>query len=445
MNPWESIRSSIANNVSDYWQWGTMILCFAAALILTRIIYKALFHEKASFRKFCSHFFNTGEKINGTPLVFSALLWITLAVRNHWSQTLIEKGGEGIQSNYIHTVALIVSGYVVYQVAHAVSKGQLIPRILSGCMLAIFIFHLLGWLTPLNEALQDIELPVGDLNVNLWNIFSSLASLVILLWIVSLANRFVDAAIFAQKEIPPTIKVLISKSSRFFLYGFALIAALSIGGVPLGGLTVFSGALGLGLGFGLQKIIANMISGLIILVDKSIKPGDVIEMDGTFGSINSIHSRYVSVITRDRKEFLIPNEDFVTNKVINWSYSDRVIRVKADIGVSYDTDLNLAIRLCTDAAQSVSRVIKSPAPVCLLREFGDSAIILQIRFCIEDAVNGVSNVRSQVLLAIWQSFRDNHIEIPFPQRDLHIKSGTLPYSADPKATLPPVATAPDTQ
>lgn len=428
MIDWSSIQTSLwslADDNQDYWQWGTMVLCLIAAVIISRLLKKTLFHHDAACRKFCIRFFDPGEHINGAAFTFCILLWLTWAIRNQWSDSLVAEGLAPVQSGQIQTIVLLVSAFVVYQVSNAISKGQLLPRLLSGAMLFIFTLHLFGWLEPSSQALQKISLPLGDLNVNLWNILSGAFSLILLMWLVSLANRFIDAASNSRKDIPPTIKVLITKTARLSLYVFALAGALSIGGVPLGGLTVFSGALGLGLGFGLQKIIANLISGLIILVDKSIKPGDVIEIDGTFGWINSIHTRYVSVITRDRKEFLVPNEDFVTNKVINWSYSDRVIRIKADIGVSYDTDLPKAIQLCTEAVAGIPRTLTDPAPVCLLKEFGDSSINLQIRFCIEDASNGVSNVRSQVLLAIWQSFRDNDIEIPFPQRDLHIKSGTL--------------------
>ena len=198
----------------------------------------------------------------------------------------------------------------------------------------------------------------------------------------------------------------------------------------LTGLAVLSGAIGVGLGFGLQKVVSNLVSGVIILLDKSIKPGDVIEIEGSFGWINSIRTRYISVITRDRKEILIPNEDFVTNKVVNWSFTDRIVRIKADVGVSYNADVPEAIRICTEAASQIPRVLTDPAPSTLLMEFGDSSINLQVRFWIEDAPQGVSNIRSEVLLAVWQAFRDNNIEIPFPQRDLHIKSGNLPLPTD---------------
>jgi len=408
-----------------YWQWITIAICGLAAVLISRFLDKTLFHPGSAFCRFCVRFFNPGKRIGGVPVVFTSLLWITWKARERWSHQLVNAGHDAIQSNHIHSLALLLSAYVVYLLANAIAKEKLVPRLLSGGMLFIFTFHIFGWLIPLSGALQTINLPLGDLHINLWSIISGAAALFVLLWIVNLANRFIETAIQSRRDIPPSIKVLISKTSRIVLFSFAIVAALSIGGVPLKGLTVFSGALGLGLGFGLQKIIANLISGLIILLDKSIKPGDVIEIEGTFGWINSIQTRYVSVLTRDRKEYLIPNEDFVTNKVINWSHSDRTIRIKADVGVSYDTDVPVAIKLCKEAISTIPRILTDPAPVCLLKEFGDSSINLQIRFWINDAPNGVSNIRSEVLLAIWQTFRDNNIQIPFPQRDLHIKSGTL--------------------
>ncbi len=229
----------------------------------------------------------------------------------------------------------------------------------------------------------------------------------------------------SRSDIPPSIKVLLYKATKFLFYTVATLASLSIAGVDLASLTVFTGALGLGIGFGLQKVISNLISGVIILLDKSIKPGDVIEVDGTYGWINSLHTRYVSVRTRDRKEHLIPNEDLVTNKVINWSFSDNNVRIKADVGVSYDTDIPQALEILTSCVEGIDRVLKNPKPVALLISFGDSSINLQLRFWINDPAAGVTNCRSQVMLNIWQKFKEAGIQIPYPQRDLHIVSSKI--------------------
>ena len=164
------------------------------------------------------------------------------------------------------------------------------------------------------------------------------------------------------------------------------------------------------------------MSGLILLLDRSIKPGDAIEIDGTYGWINSLRARYASVITRDGKEHLIPNEDLITNRVVNWSFSDRNVRVRVPLGISYENEPREAIKLCLEASRSVDRTLQDPEPRCLLTGFGDNSVNLELRFWIDDPSNGVGNVRSAVMLAILDKFKENGIQIPYPQRDVHIKN-----------------------
>jgi len=169
-------------------------------------------------------------------------------------------------------------------------------------------------------------------------------------------------------------------------------------------------------------VVSNLVSGIILLVDRSIKPGDVIEMQSTYGWITSLNARYVSLATRDGKEHLIPNEDLITGRVINWSYSSDLIRQNVIVGISYDSDVHLAIGLAVEAASAVSRVLEVPKPACLLKEFGDSAVNLELRFWIQDPANGTANVRSEVMLRVWDLFHEHGIEFPFPQRDLTLRN-----------------------
>jgi small-conductance mechanosensitive channel len=434
MSFWTNIQQTLIQLVDDrqdFWQWSALILCLFGASSASFLLRTKAFRKGSPSLAIITRFFNPAKQISLIPASFCILLWITWSARIQWSKQLTVQGGQPIPSDYIFTTALLISALVIYQVATAVSKGRSAPKFLGGLMLIIFALQVFGWLEPLSLALQGIRLPIGNIEINVWAIISAVAALFILLWLVGLSVRFIDSVLKPRTDIPPSIKVLIGKGSRLTLYIIAIVGALKIGGVPLGGLAVFSGALGLGLGFGLQKVISNLVAGVIMLLDKSIKPGDVIEIEGTFGWINSLRSRYISVITRDRKEILIPNEDFITNKVINWSFTDRVVRIKADVGVSYATDIPEAIRICKEATKDIPRVLADPGPNCLLKEFGDSSINLQIRFWIDDAPQGVSNVRSEVLIAVWKAFRENNIEIPFPQRDIHIKSDHfLPVTSD---------------
>ena len=221
-------------------------------------------------------------------------------------------------------------------------------------------------------------------------------------------------------NLPPSLQVLLSKLIRTSLIVISFAVALSTIGLDLSSFAILGGAIGVGIGFGLQKVVSNLVSGLILLIDRSIKPGDVIEIEGTYGWINSLRARYASVITRDGKEHLIPNEDLITNRVINWSFSDRNVRVRAPIGISYSSDPRKAINLCLEAAKSSSRTLEDPEPRCLVTSFGDNSINLELRFWIDDPSNGVGNIRSEVLLSIWDRFKENEIEIPFPQRDIRI-------------------------
>jgi small-conductance mechanosensitive channel len=223
-------------------------------------------------------------------------------------------------------------------------------------------------------------------------------------------------------ELTPAMQVLTSKLVRFSLITLAVVLALGSVGIDLTALAVFSGAVGVGIGLGLQKVVSNLVSGVILLVDRSIKPGDVIEMEGTYGWITSLNARYVSLATRDGKELLIPNEDLITGRVTNWWYTSDLIRQSVHVGVSYESDLHLAMRLAVDAAGAVSRILEVPKPACLLKEFGDSAVNLELRFWIQDPANGTANVRSEVMLRIWDLFREHGIEFPFPQRDLTLRN-----------------------
>jgi small-conductance mechanosensitive channel len=205
----------------------------------------------------------------------------------------------------------------------------------------------------------------------------------------------------------------------------AFIMALAIVGVDLTAFAVVGGAVGVGIGFGLQRIFANLISGFILLMDKSIKPGDVIVVADSYGRVDALTARYVSVTTRDGVEHLIPNEELIINRVENWSHSQTLLRLRQVVGVHYNADLHKAIELCKEAAAETNRILNEPAPNCLVLEFGDSAVNLEMRVWINDPMNGRANVMSELLICIWDKFQEHGIEIPYPQRDLHLRSSDI--------------------
>lgn len=273
--------------------------------------------------------------------------------------------------------------------------------------------------------LEALSLQIGTFKVSASDIMAGVLAFAFTLWISMALARIIEVRIKAVPKLTPSLQVLIAKVVRIVFILIASIIAISSMGVDLSALTVLGGAVGLGLGFGLQKVVSNFVSGIILLLDNSIKPGDVVEIDGTYGWINNLRARYASVITRDGTEHLIPNEDLITQKVINWSFTNNLVRTKVPIGVSYKSDPHQCIELIIESVQNIDRVLKDPKPVCLLRGFGDSSVDLELRFWLSDPSNGVANVQSQVLLNVWDTLKANNIEIPFPQRDLHIRSSEV--------------------
>jgi small-conductance mechanosensitive channel len=216
--------------------------------------------------------------------------------------------------------------------------------------------------------------------------------------------------------------VLTGKILRITLIIIAGVAWLSAIGLNLTVITVFSGAIGVGIGFGLQRVVSNLFSGIIILLDRSIKPGDTISVGETFGWIRELRARFVSVVTRDGREYLIPNEDFITHEVINWSYSDDLVRIDVPFGASYDADPHKVAAVAISAAATVPRVVEAQMPVCWMTAFGESSLEYLLRFWIRDPQNGLTNVRGAVLLAVWDAFKTNGIGIPYPHREVIMKT-----------------------
>ena len=216
------------------------------------------------------------------------------------------------------------------------------------------------------------------------------------------------------------MQVLLSKAVTITLATLVVLVVISSFGIDLTTFAVVGGAVGVGIGFGLQKVVSNLVSGFVLLLDRSIKPGDVIAIDGTYGQIGEMGARYVSIVTRDGAEYLVPNEDLITSRVVNWSFSSTFLRVKIGVGVSYGSDIHKVMEFMVAAARDHDRVLDDPQPVCQLMNFGDSSIDMELRIWIRDPENGIANVSSAVRVAIWDAFKANGIEIPFPQRVVHM-------------------------
>jgi small-conductance mechanosensitive channel len=255
---------------------------------------------------------------------------------------------------------------------------------------------------------------IGGLRLSPLLVLKTTALLLVTLWAANSLANFVERRVETFADLTPSIQVLISKLIRIVLITLTIVIVLSSMGIDLSVLALFSGAVGVGLGFGLQKIVSNLVSGIILLADKSIKPGDVISVGDHFGRVGNMGARYTSVDTRDGREYLIPNEDFITQRVANWTYSSDLVRLFVKFNTTYDSDPRKAQAAAVEAALSVERVLKKPAAACMLTEFGSTSIEFELWFWIKDPAAGVTNVKSDVLLALWDTLAQQGVSIPKP-------------------------------
>ncbi|NKX43084.1 mechanosensitive ion channel [Roseibacterium sp. KMU-115] len=268
--------------------------------------------------------------------------------------------------------------------------------------------------------LDGIGVSFGGMRLSLLLVVQAAVVVAALVIGARLLSRATAARIQSNADISPSMQVLIVKLTQLGLYGLAIFVGLRATGIDLTGLAVLSGAIGVGLGFGLQKVVSNLVSGVIILLDKSIKPGDVISLGDTFGWIETLGARYASVVTRDGKEYLIPNEDLITGQVVNWSHSNEFVRLDLFFGTAYANDPHEVRRIAVEAAKGVRRVLHDKPPVCHIVGFGDSSVDYILRFWIRDPTEGLTNIRGNVYLALWDAFKANGITIPFPQREVTV-------------------------
>ena len=338
--------------------------------------------------------------------------------------------GVGPPSHIISAICSLLVAWIVINIVTSLAQNKIWARLVAFCAWTIAALNILGLLNPTLVFLEDLAFNLGETRISMLGIAKALVAGIIVFWFTFGLSRFLEGRIHKSHALTPSVQVLTAKLVRVGLISAAVLIILSNSGINITAFAVFSGALGVGIGFGLQKIVSNLISGIILLLDRSIKPGDVIEVGQTYGRVNAMGARYASIITRDAMEYLIPNEDLITQQVINWSYSSKNVRLRAPIGVAYETDIPKAQKLIEAAAANVERVLSNPAPRCLMRGFGDSSIDLELRFWIADPEDGCRNVTSEVLVSVWQMFRDEGINVPFPQRDIRVEM-VNPSSSNP--------------
>ncbi len=324
------------------------------------------------------------------------------------------------RSYLIGVAASLATAWVVIAIAASLIRNAFVNRMVSVVAWSIAALSIVGLLDETIAGLDRAAIVIGGLRVTPLLVLKTAALLLITLWGAVALSNFLDTRLRTYRDLTPSIQVLLGKLARAALITFAVLIVLGSVGIDLA-LAIFSGAVGVGVGFGLQKIVSNLVSGIILLADKSIKPGDVITVGNTFGSVDTMGARYTSVVSRDGREYLIPNEDFITQRVVNWTFSNDRVRNDIKFGVSYGSDPHRVRAAAIAAAASVPRVLRDPAPTCHLTDFGNSALDLTLRYWIRDPNDGLGAVRSAVMLALWDAFKRDGIEFPYPQRDMNLK------------------------
>jgi small-conductance mechanosensitive channel len=292
---------------------------------------------------------------------------------------------------------------------------------------AIIGFQLLGWFDAVERTLDSIDLIPGKTTFSLWSLLKGIVVIAGFLIVTSLVARTIERRVMKVEGLAISTRIGISKFSTFSLLSLGVLLGINASGVDLTVLGLFTGAIGLGLGFGLQAIASNFVSGFVLLLDKSIKPGDVISFTGTtgtssenFGWVQELRGRYIVVRDRDGVETLVPNQNLMTNSVINWSYSDQRVRIRLPVMISFQDDPEVALQVLIDAAANHPRILKDPGPVSRLMSFEHYGMRVEVRFWIRDPMNGVNNVRSDVNREIWRLFKKHGITIPVQQHDVRV-------------------------
>jgi len=337
------------------------------------------------------------------------------------------------RSYLLSTAAALATAWLVIRLVTAIIRDRFLVAIVSVCAWVVAALSILGLLEAVTATLDSVAITAGGLRLTPLLVLKVIVLLSFAVWLANLASKFVDTWLSRSGDLTPSAQVLISKLTGIALMALAVVIVLGSVGINLSALSIFGGAVGVGLGFGLQKIVANFISGIILLTDKSVKPGDLVTVGDNFGRVSAMNVRYISVAAGDGREFLIPNEDLVTQKVVNWTYRDRNTLVEVKFGTNYDADPKVVCKLATEIARSTRRVTEVHPPLCVLTEFGDYGMKFSLTFWIVDPEAGMGNVRSDVMIGLWEAFKREGIRVPYPVRDIRVRSA-LPIDAIAEAS-----------
>lgn len=420
---WADIRQA-----EFVWQAATIVVAIGLGLLAMRLVARWIGRQQQAGR--------IGENALGVGAA-KRLLWPIVAM-------LVLVAARPILAHHhpvsLLTLAIALLGWlavvrgVLYGLRSALPNSSFLSafeRSIATLIWLTFALHVTGLLRDVAAFFESIVLPVGKQTISLWTVLTGsvwvLATLLLALWL----GTVVDRRLMGATTLNSSLRVALSRLARALLVLVAVLVSLNLVGIDLTVLSVFGGALGVGLGFGLQKIASNYMSGFIVLFDRSVRIGDLVSIENFNGQVRDITTRYTVIRSMDGREAIVPNEKLITETVLNHSFSDPQVRVAVQVQVAYATDLDVVLRLLESVAREHPRTMDAPAPLAIVTGFADSGINLEVGIWIRDPENGTGLVRSDICVGIWKAFRREGIEIPFPQRDIRVHAQPIPGESGP--------------
>jgi small-conductance mechanosensitive channel len=406
---------------STWWQIGILI----SGILLALLIGQRLQHRlQPAIQPGSATGIRRTAMRTGVLVAIPLILWVWLV-----AASALLRHAKGMPTDILHLAILLVGALTmirmgVFVLRHSFSPGSKLKAwegVMTVTIWGIVALHILGWLPFVEQVLDDYSVTIGKVRISIYTVTSFVLSIALLVLVALWLSSAMQSLISRSQALDDNLKIAITKLAKFLLLALAVLTAMITAGIDLTALAVFGGALGVGLGLGLQRIVSNFISGIILSFEGSVQPGNVISVGQSFGIVKELHARHIVVRSRDGMDFLIPNETLLTSEIVNWSYTDRDVRFRLPVQISYNDDPELALAILERAALETERVLHDPAPAARLMGFGESGINLELRLWINDPENGVNNVHSDAYRRIWRDFRAAGITIPFPQRDIHVK------------------------
>lgn len=398
------------------WQLGVLLVCLVVAWISSGLLKKNVPAQTGAWK------IGMGGLARVVfPLTALALVLLAKTLLQNWVSIKLLNIAVSL------LLALALVRLAVYVLRHIFAPSGWLhasERFIALAIWAGLALHLTGFLPEILDALDAINLRIGKQQISVLMILSGALSVAVTLLTAMWLGGALEDRLMRAETMDLNLRVVLSKLIRAILIVIGVLIALPAAGIDVTVLSVFGGALGVGLGFGLQKIASNYVSGFIILLDQSIHPGDVLTVDNRFGTVSRLTARYLVLRGNDGTEAIIPNDTLITSTVISHSYSDRQMRMAVSIQVGYRSDLDNAMNIMRQAAEDHPRVLKDPPPKTFLKDFGENGIDLELAVWIIDPEEGQLNLRSELNLEIWRQFQAQNIEIPYPQRDIRILSGS---------------------